>query len=49
MVVVHHENEINIKKFAWKYSQGITHGGTKLHATHKSMNSRNPISLKELA
>lgn len=49
MVLNDHENEINNKKLAWKWSQGVTYGSTKLHATHKNINSRNPIILKELA
>lgn len=48
-VVNDHENEINNKKLAWKWSQGLIHVSTKLHATHKSINSRNPIILKKIA
>lgn len=48
-VVNDRENEINNKKHAWKGPKGLIHGSTKLHVTHKSINSRNPIILKELA
>lgn len=48
-VVNDHENEINNEKLAWKWFQGLIHGSTKLQATHKTINSRNPIILKELA